>query len=71
MQIQLDQRQAEALLRWLVREYELAMAERWHADKYRYVPEGFRAKRLLQDHPYIAGINRTARALRKQLEVAK
>ena len=65
--IQLDPKQAEAYLRWLVSQYEQAMADCWYSDKYRYVPEGFRAPRVLQDHPHIAGISRCARELRKQL----
>ena len=54
--IQLDPKQAEAYLRWLVSQYEQAMADCWYSDKYRYVPEGFRGNRVLQDHPHIAGI---------------
>lgn len=65
--IQLDPKQAEAYLRWLVSQYEQAMADCWYSDKYRYVPEGFRGNRALQDHPHIAGISRCARELRKQL----
>lgn len=65
--IQLNQTQGEAYLRWLVSQYEQAMAECWYSDKYRYVAEGFRAQRVLQDHPHIAGICRSARELRKLL----
>ncbi|MDA7086528.1 hypothetical protein PH586_09070 [Pseudomonas sp. SA3-5] len=65
--IQLNQSQAEAYLRWLVNQYEQAMAACWYSDRYRYVAEGFRAQRVLADHPHIAGICRSARELRKQL----
>lgn len=65
--IQLNPRQAEAYLRWLVNQYELSMSEFWYSDRYRYVPEGLRGPRVLQDHPYIAGLNRTARELKRQL----
>lgn len=65
--IQLDQTQGSAYLRWLVNQYEHAMAECWYSDRYRYVPEGWRAQRVLADHPHIAGISRSARELRKQL----
>lgn len=65
--IQLDPDQARAYLRWLVCQYEQAMAACWYSDQYRYVPEGFRGRRVLDDHPHIAGISRSARELRKQL----
>lgn len=65
--IQLNQCQAEAYLRWLVSQYEQAMADCWYSDQYRKVPAGFRAKQVLQDHPHIAGISRCGRELRKQL----
>lgn len=67
MTIQLDPKQAEAYLRWLVSQYELAMADCWYSDRYRHVPEGTRGQRVLRDHPHIAGIGRSARELRKQL----
>lgn len=66
--IELNPRQAEAYLNWLVREYELAMSEFWYSDRYRYVAEGLRGPRVLQDHPHIAGLSRTARELRKALQ---
>lgn len=65
--IQLNQSQSQAYLRWLVNQYERAMADLWYSDNYRYVAEGFRAQRVLADHPHIAGICRSARELRKQL----
>jgi hypothetical protein len=67
LSIQLDRKQATAYLRWLVSQYEQAMAELWYSDRYRYVAEGLRAQRVLADHPHIAGISRSARELRKQL----
>jgi hypothetical protein len=66
--IQLSPTQAEAYLAWVVRQYELAMTEVWYSDRYRNVPEGMRGPLVLQDHPYIAGLNRTARELRKQVQ---
>lgn len=68
IQIQLDDRQAQAYLRWLVSQYEVAMADVWHSDKYRFVPEGMRGPSVFRDHPHIAGINRTTRALREQIK---
>jgi hypothetical protein len=65
--IQLNPQQGRAYLRWLVSQYEQAMADCWYSDRYRYVPEGLRAQRVLDDHPHIAGISRSARELRKQL----
>ncbi|HTO17714.1 MAG TPA: hypothetical protein VL129_01005 [Pseudomonas sp.] len=65
--IQLSPTQAEAYLSWVVRQYELAMTEVWYSDRYRNVPEGLRGQAVLRDHPYIAGLNRTARELRRQV----
>lgn len=67
IQITLDPAQAEAYLRWLTSQYEQLMAACWYDDRYRYTPTGFRAPKILADHPHIAGINRTARELVKQL----
>jgi hypothetical protein len=68
LSIELDEHQAEAYLRWLVSQYEVAMADCWYSDRYRYVAEGLRAPRVLQDHPHIAGISRTARELKALLK---
>lgn len=68
VEIRLDQHQAQAYLRWLTNQYEQLMAECWYSDRYRFTPAGFRAPRILQDHPHIAGINRTARELVRQLQ---
>lgn len=65
--IQLDPKQAEAFLRYQLNQYEVLMAEVWHADKYRYTPEGLRGRKVLEDYPHIAGLNRSIRELRKQL----
>lgn len=65
--IQLNHKQAEAYLAFLVCQYEQAMAACWYSDKYRHTPEGMRGRKVLDDHPHIAGIGRTARELRKLL----
>lgn len=65
--IQLDPKQAKAYLTFLVSQYEQAMAACWFSDQYRYTPEGLRGRKVLADHPHIAGISRTARELKKQL----
>lgn len=65
--IQLDPKQAKAYLTFLVNQYEQAMAACWFSDQYRYTPEGLRGRKVLDDHPHIAGISRTARELKKQL----
>ncbi len=66
--IQLTPRQARAYLNWVVRQYELAITEVWYSDRYRNVPEGLRGPRVLHDYPHIAGLNRTARELRRQVQ---
>jgi len=68
IQIQLQPQQAEAYLRWLTSQYEQLMAACWYDDKYRYTPAGFRGPRILEDHPHIAGLNRTMRVLVKELK---
>jgi hypothetical protein len=65
--IQLDPKQAQAYLTFLVNQYEQAMAACWYSDHYRHTPEGLRGRKVLDDHPHIAGIGRTARELKKQL----
>ncbi|MCY1290869.1 hypothetical protein D9M71_668220 [compost metagenome] len=67
LSIQLNRRQAQAYLRYLVSQYEQAMADCWYSDRYRHVPEGLRGQRVLQDHPHIAGISRSARELKRLL----
>jgi hypothetical protein len=68
IEIQLNALQAEAYLRWLTSQYEQLMAACWYDDKYRYTPQGLRGKRILEDHPHIAGLNRTMRVLVKELK---
>jgi len=68
IEIKLNAPQAEAYLNWLTSQYEQLMAACWYDDKYRYTPAGFRGPRILQDHPHIAGINRTMRELVKQFK---
>ncbi|MCY1407270.1 hypothetical protein D9M68_929330 [compost metagenome] len=65
--VDVDKDQAESYLAWLVSRYETAMAEFWYDDRYRYTPTGFRAKRIVEDHPHMVGLVRTMRALRLQL----
>ena len=62
-----DRQQAESYLAWLVSQYELAMTEFWFDDRYRFTPQGFRAKRIIEDHPHMLGLVRTVRELRGQL----
>ncbi|QTS88851.1 hypothetical protein JLK41_12165 [Ectopseudomonas khazarica] len=63
--------QARAFLRYQLNQYEVLMAEVWHSDRYRTVPEGMRGPRVLKDYPHIAGLHRSIRALRKQLQEAQ
>lgn len=65
--ITVDQQQAQSYLTWLVHQYELAMTEFWFDDRYRFTPQGFRAKRIIEDHPHMLGLVRTVRELRSQL----
>lgn len=65
--IQLNHRQAEAYLKFLVSQYQQAMAACWYSDKYRYTPDGLRGRKIFEDHPHIAGLGRSTRELRKQL----
>lgn len=65
--VKVDRQQAESYLHWLVRQYELAMTEFWFDDRYRYTPQGFRAKRIIEDHPHMVGLVRSMRELRTQL----
>lgn len=65
--IQLDRRQAQAYLTFLISQYEQAMSACWYSDRYRYVAEGQRGIRVMQDHPHIAGLARSCRELRKSL----
>ena len=68
IQIQLQPQQADAYLRWLTIQFQLLMTDCWYDDKYRYTPQGLRGPKILEDHPHIAGLNRTRRELLKQLK---
>lgn len=68
--VDIDRTQAESYLAWLVNQYETAMAGFWYDDRYRYTPQGFRAKRIVADHPHMVGLVRSMRALRAQLGVS-
>lgn len=65
--VTVDRQQAESYLQWLVSQYELAMTEFWFDDRYRFTPQGFRAKRIIADHPHMVGLVRSMRELRTQL----
>lgn len=65
--VDVDKAQAESYLAWLVSQYETAMAAFWFDDRYRYTPQGFRAKRIIEDHPHMLGLVRTIRSLRAGL----
>ncbi|MDF3935332.1 hypothetical protein [Pseudomonas citronellolis] len=65
--VEVDEDQAASYLAWLFSQYETAMAGFWFDDRYRYTPQGFRAKRIVADHPHMVGLVRTMRALRLQL----
>jgi hypothetical protein len=68
IQTRLNAQQANAYLRWLTAQYEQLMAACWYDDRYRYTPAGLRGPKIMQDHPHIAGLNRTMRELVKQLK---
>ncbi len=68
IEIKLNPTQAEAYLRWLTVQFQLQMTDCWFDDKYRYTPQGMRGRRILEDQPHIAGLNRTMRVLVKELK---
>ena len=68
IEVQLKPAQAEAYLNWLTIQFQLLMTDCWYDDKYRYTPQGLRSPKILEDHPHIAGLNRTRRELLKQLK---
>jgi len=68
IEVQLKPAQAEAYLNWLTIQFQLLMTDCWYDDKYRYTPQGLRGPKILEDHPHIAGLNRTRRELLKQLK---
>lgn len=67
LQIELDVLQAKHYLQWLSSQYNLTMADVWYSDRYRNVPTGERAPKVLADVPHLQGICRTRKALEKQL----
>ena len=67
LQLELNQQQAEQYLQWLNSQYDTTMADVWYSDRYRNVPRGQRATKVLQDIPHLAGICRTRSELKKQL----
>lgn len=66
--LELNQQQAEQYLRWLNSQYDTTMADVWYSDRYRNVPRGQRAPKVLQDIPHLAGICRTRIELKKKLD---
>ncbi|RSC26475.1 hypothetical protein EGT09_08620 [Pseudomonas putida] len=67
IQLELDEQQAKQYLLWLNAQFDTTMAEVWYSDRYRDVPAGVRAPRVVQDIPHLIGISRTRRELQKQL----
>ncbi|KTT10743.1 hypothetical protein [Pseudomonas oryzihabitans] len=66
--LQLTPAQARAYLRWLAAQYRAGLQEHWWDDRYRTVPAGpLRRWRIHQDHPALAAVADTARALRAEL----
>jgi hypothetical protein len=71
IKLELDEQQAKHYLLWLTSQYEVTMADVWYSDRYRHVPSGKRAPRVLEDIPHLAGICRTRTELKKQLLVVE
>lgn len=69
IKLELDEQQAQHYLLWLTTQYEVTMADIWYSDRYRNVPSGQRAPKVLEDLPYLAGICKTRSELKKQLVV--
>ncbi len=67
IQLEFDEQQAKQYLLWLNAQFDTTMAEVWYSDRYRDVPAGVRAPRVVQDIPHLIGISRTRRELQKQL----
>lgn len=68
IEIQLDEREAKAYLRWLDSQYEATVDEVRRSNPYSTTPQGERGRLVLNTHPRVAGIDRSRRALRNQLE---
>jgi hypothetical protein len=71
IKLELDEEQAKQYLLWLTSQYEVTMADIWYSDRYRNVPSGERAPKVLEDWPHLAGICKTRRELKKQLLVVE
>lgn len=71
LQIELDEQQAKHYLQWLSSQFNLTMADVWYSDRYRNVPAGERAPKVLADVPHLQGICRTRKALEQKLGPAK
>ncbi|MFK3642343.1 hypothetical protein [Pseudomonas protegens] len=67
IKLELDEQQAKKYLQWLDSQYNVTMADVWYSDRYRNVPSGQRAPKVLEDLPYLAGICRTRCELKKML----
>lgn len=67
IQLEFDEQQAKQYLQWLNAQFDTTMAEVWYSDRYRDVPAGIRAPRVVRDIPHLIGISRTRRELHKQL----
>jgi len=66
--LQLSPAEARAYLRWLAAQYRIGLQEHWWDDRYRTVPAGpLRRWRIHHDHPALAAVAGTARALRDEL----
>jgi len=68
--IELDEQQAKHYLQWLSSQYNLTMADVWYSDRYRNVPAGKRAPKVVADIPHLLGICRTRKELEKHFSPA-
>lgn len=69
IKFELEEPQAKHFLQWLTNQYEITMADLWYSDRYRHVPSGQRAPKVLEDLPHLAGICKTRTEIKKQLVV--
>lgn len=69
IKFELEELQAKHFLQWLTNQYEITMADLWYSDRYRNVPSGQRAPKVLEDLPHLAGICKTRTELKRQLVV--
>ena len=68
IKLELDEQQAKNYLQWLDSQYKVTMADVWYSDRYRNIPSGQRAPKVLEELPYLAGICRTRCELKRQLK---